>query len=106
MDPSHGAIATQLTDMSAACKPALEQLPALSLARTVKKPCQEVFRTGLMFEVLVYELKNIAANRGGFEKMFKLGAVQIRYLVFDGSLLNRHRSSTLDLLRHGCPSEP
>lgn len=101
---SHGAIATQLTNAEHAllANLRLEQMPALSLAWTVKEALSKVFRTGLMAEVLVYELKSIAANQGGFESMFKNWA-QYKALswFFDGmvcSIALPHRSA-LDLTR-------
>jgi len=102
--PGHGAIATQLSDAEHALLASLhlEQMSALSLAWTAKEALSKIFRTGLMADLLVYELKSIAATQDGFESMFKNWA-QYKALswFFDGmtcSIALPHRSS-FDLTR-------
>ena len=100
----HDAIMSQLTKAEQAMLAGLplEQMPALSLVWTVKEALSKVFRTGLMVDPMVYELKSIVAGQGSFESMFKNWA-QYKALswFFAGmacSIALPHRSS-FDLAR-------
>jgi phosphopantetheinyl transferase len=100
----HDAIMSQLTQAEQAMLAGLplEKMPALSLVWTVKEALSKVFRTGLMADPMVYELKSIVAGQYSFESMFKNWA-QYKALswFFAGmacSIALPHRSS-FDLAR-------